>query len=302
MIKSVLIIDDEQAQAEGIAKAFHADKPEYFVHYAYDEVDIINKIENVFYNVAIVDLRMDKFKINGLDIIKKIIAENPFAKIIIVSAYLTEYSKEIRSLLPSGKIQAVLRKNEFNLFKEQIFEIADDIVYAFDTKMLLNSKALAQIYAQSKLENDTYKKGKLFEDFVILMFASMGYNHIYNRVIDQSRNETDIIIRNEVKDGFIQRFGEYILIECKNKPEGTVNKNDFILFNNKVKATNGLSRFGILITTGYITSTTYLEAMRESKSEIKIIFISTPEIEKILNSSNYLEEFKKIIDTQVKDN
>jgi len=81
-----------------------------------------------------------------------------------------------------------------------------------------------------------------------------------------------------------------------------VNKNDFIVFSEKVRNSNGLAKLGIIATTGYISSTTYLEAIRGSGGDEKIVFISNPEIERIINSDNYLEEFKKIIDGQVKDN
>lgn len=302
MIKSVLIIDDEQAQAEGVAKAFKKDKPEFYVDFAYTEDVILQKIENTFYNIAVVDLRMDKFNINGFNIIKRIIEVNPFAKIIIVSAFVAEYIGEIQEVLPSGKIQGIVEKTDFDQYIAKIYTLSEQIINDIDVKFMLSSKALSKMYAQAKLESNAQKKGQLFEDFVALLFGSMGFKYIYNRIKDKSLNEVDLILRNDIHDNFIQRFGEYILIECKNKPDGAVTKNDFILFYNKIKSTNGLAKFGILITTGYITWNTYYEALRESKGDVKIIFISNPEIEKLINSEKPLEEFKKIIDLQVKDN
>lgn len=302
MIKSVLIIDDEQPQAENLGKAFKTKMPEFYVDVAFEEKVILDKIENTFYNIAIVDLRMDKFDINGFDIIKKIIEVNPFAKIIIVSAYVVEYISEIQSLLPSGKIQGIVEKTDFDSFSKKLFELSEQISNDFDARLMLNTKALSKLYAQAKLESNPQKKGVLFEDFVALLFGSMGFKHIYSRVKDRSLNEVDLLVRNDIHDNFIQRFGEYILIECKNKPEGSVNKNDFIVFHSKIEKTNKLAKFGVLITTGYITWNTYYEAIRESKGDIKIIFISNPEIEKLIMSEKPLEDFKKIIDLQVKDN
>ena len=305
MVKSVLIIDDEKLQAEGVAQAFRNQKPEYIVNSAWEEDDIVRKIENLFYNVAIVDLRMDKLSQNGFSFIKKIILTNPIAKIIVVSAYLGEYSIELTEIIATGKVATLLQKTDFDVLIQQIFAVSDLIVRNFDnnlSKINLNSRALTNLYVQSKLETETYKKGKLFEDFIILLFTSMGFNHIYDRVIDKSRNEVDIIIRNEIKDEFINRFGSYIFIECKNKVDSAVSKNDFIVFMEKVRNSNGLSKLGVIATTGYIASTTYLEAMRSSKDDEKIIFISNPEIERMISSDNLLDEFKRIIDTQVKDN
>jgi len=302
VIKSVLIIDDEQQQAENVAKSFNKNKPDFYVDFAYEEKSILDKIENTFYNVAVIDLRMNRFSIDGFTIIKKIIEINPFAKIIIVSAYTVEYFHEIQEVLSSGKIQGLVEKVEFDTYMSKIFLLADKIINDFDARYLLNSKALSKLYAQSKNEKNAQKKGELFEDFVVLLFGSMGFKYIYNRKKDKSLNEVDLIVRNDIKDHFIERFGEYILIECKNKPEGSVNKNDFIVFMSKVKNTTWLSKFGVLITSGHITWNTYIEAVRESGSDRKIVFISNSEIEKLVLSEKPLDEFKKIIDSQVKDN
>jgi len=92
------------------------------------------------------------------------------------------------------------------------------------------------------------------------------------------------------------------LIECKNKPEEKVSKNDFIVFNNKLKNTNGLAELGIIATSGFISRNTYLEAIRESGEIRKVLFMSSPEIEQLIRSIDKKEEFKRLIDSQVKDN
>ncbi len=65
---------------------------------------------------------------------------------------------------------------------------------------------------------------------------------------------------------------------------------------------SALSDLGIIAKSGYIAKTTYSEAIRNSKESYKIIFISNPEIEKLIYSDNRLETFKNIMDEQVKDN
>ena len=135
-----------------------------------------------------------------------------------------------------------------------------------------------------------------------LMFQSIGFNQVLKRVKDESLNEVDLIIRNDIEDSFISKFGKYILVECKNMPITKVNKNDFIVFQNKLKNTNGLAELGIIATTGYITRNTYIEALRESGESRKILFLSNPEIEKLIKADNKLSAFKNLIDNQVKDN
>lgn len=302
MKRSVLIIDDEHSQAEGLNKALTKELTNTSFTYASQEEDIMLAIENNYFSIAIVDLRMDKYSIDGIDLIKKIFDVNPFAKIIIVSAFTGEYFSQIKDLLTTGKVIDVVEKIEFNLFTQKLKTIIENYhSEIFENPSEINS-ALLEFYSQAKNEKDAFKKGEQFEHFVSLIFQSIGFNNINKRVIDKSLNEVDLIIRNDVEDTFLSKFGKYILVECKNKPSDKVDKNTFIVFNSKLKNTNGFSELGIIATTGYITRNTYVEAIRESGETRKIIFLSNPEFEKLILSKNKLEEFKRILDSQVKDN
>lgn len=303
MKRSVLIIDDEKDQAEGLCKALSRELQNTFFSYASTESDIISKIENSYFSIAIVDLRMDSFQsIDGIGIIKKIIEINPFARIVIISAFTGEYIKQIKDLLKTGKVIDFIEKKEFSIFSSELKEVIEKYhVELLDNPSEVNN-ALLEFYSQAKNETDAFKKGERFEHFVSLLFQSIGFSNISKRVKDKSLNEVDIIIRNEIEDPFLNKFGKYILVECKNKPKENIDKNTFIIFNSKVQHTNGLSDLGILATTGYIARTTYLEALRTSHDMKKIIFLSNAEFESLILSKNKLETFKDIIDSQVKDN
>lgn len=302
MKRSVLIIDDEKAQAEGLYKALSSLLSNTSFEYSYEEDSILSSIENSYFSIAIVDLRMDKFSFDGIELINKIFEINPFAKVIIVSAFTGEYFKQIKDLLITGKVIDVIDKTEFgkfvSLLENSISKYHESL---FEDPSEINN-ALLEFYSQAKNEKDAFKKGEKFEHFVSLLFQSIGFNNVNKRVIDKSLNEVDLIIRNEIDDNFISKFGKYILIECKNKPEDKVDKNTFIVFSSKLKHTNGLAELGIIATTGFITRNTYLEAIRDSSEVRKIIFLSNPEFEKLILSKNKLDEFKLIIDNQVKDN
>ncbi len=302
MKRSVLIIDDELDQAAGLAKSLSKSLTNTSFEHVSDEVDIVNAIENDYFSIAIVDLRMDKFSFDGIDLIKKIIEVNPFAKIIIISAFAGEYLSPIKDLFKTGKIIDVIEKKEFNAFTEVLKNIIED----YHEKLFNNpsqvNNALLEFYSQAKNETDAFKKGEKFENFVSLLFQSIGYSKVSKRVKDKSLNEVDLIIRNEIEDSFLSKFGKYILVECKNKPKEKIDKNTFIVFNSKLVHTNHLSELGILATTGYITRNTYIEAVRTSHDIRKIIFLSNFEFEQLILSNDKLETFKEIIDSQVKDN
>lgn len=302
MTHSILIIDDEPLQANNLAKALKKEKKYIDYHVATREQQIKESISDIYFDIAIVDLRMDEFSIDGFSIIRKIIEINPFANIIIVSAFTQEYLKEIQDILLSGKIIGLIEKTEFSTFVHEIVLAISKYEEHITKDPSETSKAFLNLYANAKNITDPHQKGVFFENFVSLFFSNMGFLHINKRIKDLSLNEVDLIIRNDIKDPFFSKFKPYILVECKNKPSDGVSKNDFIQFYSKLKNTNGLADLGFLITSGYIARTTYIEAVRNSQENIKIIFISNPEIEQLINSDYPLNELKKIIDNQVKDN
>lgn len=303
MKRSILIIDDIKEQAIGLEKGLRKDLPSHYELFSvYEEDTIIDTIENRYFSLAIVDLRMDEFNFNGIQIINKIIEFNPFAKILIVSAFKGEYLIQLKDLLVTGKIIDILDKEDYDIWIPKISSIIEKFHKdAFEYPDEINS-ALLEYYSNAKNEYDTYVKGEKFEHFVSLLFQSIGFRSISKRVIDKSLNEVDLIIRNEINDPFLSKFGKYILVECKNKPKDKVNKNDFIVFSSKLKHTNGLAELGIIATTGHLTKNTYIEAVRESGDVRKVIFISNNEFQRLILTDNKLEEFKNIIDEQVKDN
>lgn len=302
MEKTILIIDDEKEQAEGLAKVLSKELPDFLFESYSSEKDIENAIEDRFYSLALVDIRMDKFNIDGIKIVKKIFEVNPFAKVIIISAFKDEYFSKLKEVILTGKVIDVLDKKPISKWGAELSEIIRKYYQEVEKDPSEINNALLQFYADAKNESDTYKKGLRFEHFVSLLFQSFGYKEIKKRVKDESLNEVDLIIRNETDDSFLNKFGKYILIECKNKPNEKVSKNDFIIFNSKLKNTSGLSELGIIATTGYIAWTTYIEAVRNSSDTRKILFLSNPEFERLIKAKDKKAEFKLILDSQVKDN
>jgi DNA-binding NarL/FixJ family response regulator len=302
MNKSVLIIDDEQTQVNNLTKALKKKLPDIEFIPTFSEEDILSAIESKFYSLAIVDLRMDKYDFDGITLIKKIIEVNPFSKIIVTSAFTQEYIDKLKTFMLKGKIINVLEKEKFEVWIPKIVNTVNEYYETINDDSSPLQTALLQYYADAKNELDTYKKGEKFENFVSLLFGNIGYRDIKRRVIDKSRNEVDLMVRNEINDLFLNKLGDYFLIECKNKPDENVGKNDFIQFYSKLDNTNGLARLGFLFTTGYIAKTTYIEAVRTTKLEKKIVLFSNAEIERLIKAEDIRKEFKNVIDEQVKDN
>ncbi len=219
MTQNVLIIDDIAEQASNLSKALKKELPNVNFTAVSEEEKILDFIESKFYNLAIVDLRMDKFSFNGIELIEKIIQVNPFAKVVILSAFAPEYFQQIKSVLLTGKILDILDKESYEILIPKLRNKIEAYYGATAENPSEINNALLQFYAEAKNEPNTFNKGKKFEHFVSLLFSSFGYKEIKQRVIDKSLNEVDLIVRNEIDDTFLNKFGKYILIECKNKPK-----------------------------------------------------------------------------------
>jgi len=296
MNRSVLIIDDDRTQAEQLTKALSTNMPDVTFFCAHEEKEISNKVLTCYYNLAIVDLRMDSYEFDGFSLIDQIASINPFAKIIAMSAYSGEYSENLDQLLAEGKIIGLSVKEDYDKWIPKL-QKSISTYFKIDSDSVI-SQTLENLYAEAKNESDTYKKGVLFENFVVILFRHMGFEHIFTRVVDEASNEKDIVVRNDINDFFFLKYGRYIYAECKNKPEAGFSKNDFIIFDNKVKASYGDCDLGVVFTTGHIKRTVYKQALMEAKSENRIMYVSQPEIQRLIHASDILEEFKQIIDEQ----
>lgn len=299
--KQILIIDDEVVQAEALKKKIGEAFPDAEILALSTEDKIEKAISERFYNLVLLDIRMDGFNKDGIAFAKQIIELNPFSKIIFVSRFLAEYMDYLNDFLKSGRVLAFSEKKEYGKWMEELKPLIQSYYDESDYKSEVN-KALLASYADAKNEEDTYKKGVMFENFVTILFRNMGYKSIMKRVKDKSLNEVDLIVRNDINDSFLSDFGQYILIECKNKPNENISKNDYILFRSKLENTGGLSKIGFLFTTSKMAKTAYIEAVRDSHGPRKIFFVDNQGIYELLNADDMKEKLKEIIDSQVKDN
>ena len=300
--RKILVIDDDKAQAAALAKKLSETIPSSELMCASSEESIRDTVENKFYNLAILDIRMDNFDFDGIQIAKRILEVNPFARIIFVSRYLPEYMEQLTPLLQNGNVLGFSdKKADYNAWGEELKSIILPYYERLDADPQAVNSALINLYSELKDIDDILVKGSRFEGFVSLLFQSIGFSEIMKRTRDKSDNEVDLIIRNDIEDPFLSKFGKYFLVECKNHIEA-IGKNDFIIFREKLVNTNGLAQRGFLITTSSFKRTTYMEALRSSAGDKKVIFLDNAIIMQLLQSGNRLEELKRVIDSQVKDN
>lgn len=301
-LKRILIIDDEAVQAQALSATVSEIFTDAEVTFSSSEVEILDSINNKFYNLAILDLRMDAYDFDGVSLAKRIIDINPFAKILFVSKFSSEYMSQLENLLTNGNVIGFSEKKEYDSWKPDLERLIGQYYDSLEKDPSQVNNALINYYAELKNESDTYRKGEKYEDFVTILFRSIGFKEIRKRVKDISLNEVDLIVRNDIDDPFLYKFGKYFVIECKNKPDSNTTKNDYIVFLSKLENTCGLSELGFLFTTSSITKNTYIEAVRNSRKKEKIIIIDNRIMHTLLSSEDLKEGIKRIIDSQVKDN
>lgn len=299
--KQILVIDDEKEQAEALKRTVLEMFPDADVFLASKEDEIEHAVAERFYNLVLLDIKLNGCRKNGIDYAKQIIEVNPFAKIIFVSGFLADYTDVLNEFLKSNRVLAFSEKKDYEEWKKELEPLIRSYYEETTYKNEINRILLAS-YANAKNEPDTYKKGVMFEDFVSFLFRNIGFKTILKRVKDRSLNEVDLIVRNDIDDNFLTKFGKYVLVECKNRPGDSVSKNDYIVFKSKLDTTNHMAELGFLVTTSKMAWTAYQEAMRDSHDVSKIVFIDDRRIFDLINAEDMKEKLKEIIDSQVKDN
>lgn len=297
MNKSILIIEEDECQAQSLLTALRETMNDCDFSYASNANDIMAKIITQYYSIAIVDINMNHSNIDGFMVMDHIINTNSYAKIIVISDINNESMHKISEYLTKGNILTITEKKAYQTWIPELSSLIQEFFLKDINPIAV--QILENLYAQAKNERNIPKKGRLFEEFVVGLFRQMGFIHIETRIRDKAESEIDIIVRNDLTDPFFGKFGRYIFVECKNRPELGFSKNDFIVFNKKVSSSNGDSNLGVVFTTGHISRAVYLEALRESEKGVKIIYLGSAEITRLIHTPNMLDEFKEIIDHQV---
>lgn len=83
--RRILIVDDEKEILEALESAFLITDIE--VHVSDDPIIALDMIRKTHYPVIISDIAMPRM--NGLDLLRKIKAYNPFIQVIMITGYIT---------------------------------------------------------------------------------------------------------------------------------------------------------------------------------------------------------------------
>jgi len=144
---------------------------------------------------------------------------------------------------------------------------------------------------------DKDEKGRELEDVITEIFSKIEGFKIRNR-LRTNTEEIDIVIRNESNDEFWKKISLFIIVECKNWST-QVGKNEYVLFEKKLKNRHKSCYLGFLISINGFKKTFSLESLRSSESNICIVPLDKKDIREIILDENINEKIKQYVENYI---
>jgi hypothetical protein len=142
---------------------------------------------------------------------------------------------------------------------------------------------------------ESFKKGKLLEDLVELLFTSNNFLELVNKNVSTKDEEIDLVVKNNINKPFWIAFNSPCLfIECKNwgSKVGTKEIRDFeIKIQNHIK----LVKIGFFVSLNGFSSEVQSELKRAGRDDYHIVIISKEDIQDYLKSNiNFFDWLEKM--------
>jgi CheY-like chemotaxis protein len=287
----ILAVDDREDQREMIRDIFSS-RPDIALTEAISGDDAIEKIKAEDFDLALLDMRMPSGT-EGLDVLRDMKSLKPEIQVMMMTAY-----GDIETAVEAMKRGALdfIAKDPKHFHHILTFKVNDFISRfrliadrellireKFATLTTLQAKKAKTASARSKLGTE---RGKALEDLTAALFASIeGFVEI-DRNINTKTEEIDIAFRNESRDPAWQRESQIILVECKNWSSKTVGKNEFVLFEDKMRNRFGRCRLGFLVCTEDFAETVTLSMIRGSRDDLLIVPINGERLRQLVETKN----------------
>lgn len=134
------------------------------------------------------------------------------------------------------------------------------------------------------------EKGIVLEALLVKLFESIKGIKVTERV-RTATEEIDLALSNDCKKGFWKNETPIVLVEAKNQKKKT-DKNDIVIFRDKVENRRGRCKLGFFISSAGYTKTVDQTLLRGSKNDTVIVLLTVDEILKRLHDFPVLLEEK----------
>lgn len=220
MSKRILIVDDEESIVESLTLILsHAN---YSVDFCYDGLSAINKYDEEEYDLILLDIKMPKM--DGLEVLDKILAKNPEQMVIMISGH--------------GNIETAVeatKKGAYNFLEKPLPDIPE----------LLVTIRNAMNFKQSKEELSKYKK-ELIESNRLIGSSSKIQNVRdlidkfkdldLNLLITGESGTGKLLVANQIHFNSNRSENPFVIINCATLKESNVDEELFGLsVNGKLK-------------------------------------------------------------------
>lgn len=205
---NVLIVDDEPGIREGLRTLIDWDRYEFSVQdTAENGVEALEKLKNGRYDLIITDIRMPE--LDGLELIKRINAQDPAIKILILSGYSDfSYARQamvygvkgylLKPIGPDELVEAILK------IKEELYKELDNKFLFRQNKNIARDKFLLD-FACGNLTKKELKENKTFFNMDI-------YNADCCIVLIEIDNFYDLLERG-LEDAKLMKFSVRNIVE-----------------------------------------------------------------------------------------
>ncbi len=155
---------------------------------------------------------------------------------------------------------------------------------------LFGSLKISELVKKVKDKNlSKNEKGIVLEALLVKLFESIKGIKVTERVRTVTE-EIDLVLSNNCKKGFWKNETPIVLVEAKNQKKKT-DKNDIVIFRDKVENRRGRCKLGFFISSAGYTKTVDQTLLRGSKSDTVIVLLTVDEILKRLQDfPDLLEE------------
>jgi hypothetical protein len=136
-----------------------------------------------------------------------------------------------------------------------------------------------------QLEKNSQVKGKLLEEFLILLFWSIEWVNIVAKNLNNWDEELDIVLQNNIHEWFFANLNSpLMIIEAKNWSSSVPTKvtRDFAM---KAHLHNNLSRVWILVAVNWVTWEVDDLLKRLGSTNELLVIITGDDIQKLLNQN-----------------
>lgn len=164
-----------------------------------------------------------------------------------------------------------------------------------DVRKPLDKTELKGIWGKCKKEKNKQKKGKLLEEFIVKLFATIENFVLFEKNLNTANEELDIVFRNNIERPFwISLNSPHIFFECKNW-SSKIQARIVAELETKLINHSNLTRIGIFVATIGYESGCLVEQVRCGRGNNIIVLISGEDIDNFLDSSRdaieWMEEF-----------